>query len=134
SIVSGVVTFLVQREAGAVRALEVLPLPRRIASAALGYGEYIWKTVWPSDRALLYPHPASISWPIVAAAIAGLLIVSVIILWSGRRLPWLPVGWFWFLGTLVPVIGLVQVGSQRIADRYTYVPTIGLFVMAVWGG
>ena len=134
SIVSGAVTFVVQQQAGAVRALEVLPVPHRIASAALGYWEYIWKTIWPADLALLYPQPASISWPLVAGAIAGLLIVSLIILWSRRRMPWLAVGWFWFLGTLVPVIGLVQVGSQRIADRYTYVPTIGLFIIAAWGG
>jgi tetratricopeptide (TPR) repeat protein len=134
SIVSGVVTFLVQREAGAVRALDVLPVPRRIASAALGYWEYLWKTIWPADLALLYPHPASVSWLLVAAAIAGLIVASLVVVRAGRQMPWLAVGWFWFLGTLVPVIGLVQVGSQRIADRYTYVPTIGLFVIAAWGG
>ena len=134
SIASGVVTFLVQREAGAVRALDVLPVPRRIASAALGCWEYIWKTLWPVDLALLYPHPASVAWPLVAAAIAGLIVASVVAVRAGRQMPWLAVGWFWFLGTLVPVIGLVQVGSQRIADRYTYVPAIGLFVIAAWGG
>jgi Flp pilus assembly protein TadD len=70
----------------------------------------------------------------VSVAIAGIVLASLVVVRAGRQMPWLPVGWFWFLGTLVPVIGLVQVGSQRIADRYTYGPTIGLFIIAVWGG
>jgi len=134
SLASAVVTFTVQRQAGAVRALDVLPLPRRIASAALGYWEYVWQTIWPMDLALLYPHPATVSWLLAGVALPALALVTTVTVRMARRSPWLPVGWLWFLGTLVPVIGLVQVGSQRIADRYTYVPTIGLFVILAWGG
>jgi Flp pilus assembly protein TadD len=134
SLASAIITFIVQRGAGAVRPLETLPVARRIASAAIGYWEYVWKTVWPTDLALLYPHAPSISWVAAGAAIVGLVIATVLAVRSARTLPWLLVGWLWFLGTLVPVIGLVQVGSQRIADRYTYIPTIGLFIIAVWGG
>lgn len=135
AIASGVVTFAVQQAAGAVKALEVLPPSRRFASAVLGYVEYVGKTIWPADLALLYPHPAAVSWMAVAIAFAALVAITVGVLrWSSGDRWYLLTGWFWFLITLVPVIGLVQAGSQRIADRYTYVPTIGLFIVAAWGG
>jgi tetratricopeptide (TPR) repeat protein len=133
SLASSVITYAVQRDAGAVRAFDALPLSRRLATAALGYWEYVWKTIWPVDLALLYPHRAEVAWGLAALAIAGLAIVTVLALAYANRRPYLAVGWLWFLGTLVPVIGLIQVGSQRIADRYTYIPTIGLFIVAAWG-
>ena len=133
SLASSIVTFVVQREAGAVRALEVLPLDRRIAAAVLGYAEYVFKTVWPVDLAVLYPHPAIVPvWQVVAAG-SGLTLITAAAVWYGRQRPYLAVGWFWFLGTLVPVIGLVQVGTQWIADRYLYLPSIGLLIVAAWG-
>jgi tetratricopeptide (TPR) repeat protein len=133
SLASSIVTFVVQREAGAVRALEVLPLDRRIAAAVVGYAEYVFKTVWPVDLAVLYPHPAMVPvWQVVAAG-SGLTLITAAAVWYRRQRPYIAVGWFWFLGTLVPVIGLVQVGTQRIADRYLYLPSIGLFIVAVWG-
>lgn len=131
---ASVVTFMVQRDAGAVRTLDALPLPRRLAATAVGYWEYIAKTVWPADLALLYPHPPGMAWWMAGFAALGLVLVTLAVVAAGRRRGWLPVGWFWFVGVLVPVIGLVQVGSQRIADRYTYLPAIGLFIIAAWGG
>src|SRR5690606_29146480 len=104
--------------------------------AVLGYAEYVGKTIWPTDLALLYPHPPEVSWMAVTAAAIALAGITVAAVWWGWRSGrgYLLTGWLWFVITLVPVIGLVQVGSQRMADRYTYVPTIGLFVVAAWGG
>jgi Flp pilus assembly protein TadD len=92
------------------------------------------KMIWPLNLAVFYPHPGQ-SLPMWQAAAAGLLflLISIAVIRAGRRQPYLPVGWLWYLGTLVPVIGLVQVGAQAMADRYTYVPLIGLFIMAAWG-
>lgn len=136
AIASGIVTFVVQRAAGAVKPLDVLPPARRLASAVLGYAEYVGKTIWPTDLALLYPHPPEVSWMAVTASAIALAGITVAAVWWGWRSGrgYLLTGWLWFVITLVPVIGLVQVGSQRMADRYTYVPTIGLFVVAAWGG
>lgn len=133
SVASSIVTFVVQREAGAVRTLDVLPFGRRVAAATLAYAEYVLKTMWPSDLAVLYPHPDAIPpWQVIGAGVL-LLGITVAAVRAWRTQPYLAVGWFWFLGTLVPVIGLVQVGSQRIADRYLYLPSIGLFVIVAWG-
>jgi protein O-mannosyl-transferase len=133
SAASSLVTFVVQREAGAVRALDVLPFERRFAAATVGYAEYVLKTVWPADLAVLYPHPAVIPPWHWAAAVVLLVAMTTLAVWTWRARPFLSVGWFWFVGTLIPVIGLVQVGTQRIADRYLYLPSIGLFVLATWG-
>ena len=133
SFAASLVTFLVQREAGAVRSLDALPVSRRLANAALGYWEYVWITVWPVDLALLYPQPGGSRLAAALIAALALAAVTAVAVTVRERHPYLLTGWGWFLGTLVPVIGLVQVGSQRIADRYTYIPTIGLFVVAAWG-
>jgi len=132
--VSSVVTFIVQKSGGAVVALEVYPLNIRIANAMLAYVSYIIKMIWPQNLAIFYPHPGQ-SLPIWQAVAAGLLLllISTVVMRAGRRYPYLPVGWLWYVGTLVPVIGLVQVGAQAMADRYTYVPLIGLFIMVAWG-
>ncbi len=93
---------------------------------------YLRQTCWPVDLAVFYPHPGSaISSTEVAAAAVLLMVITAIAVWEVRRRPYLFVGWFWFTGMLVPVIGLIQVGTQR-ADRYTYLPQIGLFISAVW--
>jgi tetratricopeptide (TPR) repeat protein len=93
----------------------------------------MWKMLIPSNLSVFYPHPGI--WPVWQVVLSGLFLVliSAAVLRSGRRHPYLPIGWFWYLGTLVPVIGLVQIGSQATADRYTYIPLIGLFIMAAWG-
>jgi len=131
---SCVVTFLIQRAAGAVSSLETLPLDFRISNALISYVRYAGKMVWPANLAVFYPAPAE--WPAAWVAGAALLLagVSVLAIGSARKAPWFAFGWFWYLGMLVPVIGLVQVGQQALADRYTYLPLIGLFVAVVWGG
>jgi len=133
ALASSVVTFVVQQRAGAVKGLDVLPLDHSLANAVMAYAAYIGKMLWPAQLAAVYPYAASRPGWLVAGAAAGLIAVTVLTLRTARRHPYLPVGWLWYLGTLVPVIGLVQVGSQPMADRYTYVPLIGLFLIVAWG-
>lgn len=134
SAASCVVTFQVQQSGGAVLDVINLPIGGRIANALMSYMRYLGKMIWPENLAALYlrkaPWP---SWQVGLAALA-LLAATVIILRLARRRPYLAVGWFWYLGTLVPVIGLVQVGMQTMADRYTYIPLIGVFIGLAWGG
>jgi len=132
SLASSVVTFVVQRRGGAVVGTEVIPLGLRAANAAVAYLAYVATTIWPARLAIVYPYAAVGAWQ-VAGAGAILIALSVLTVRAGRRRPYLPVGWLWYAGTLVPVLGLVQVGSQPMADRYTYVPLIGLFVIVAWG-
>ncbi|HEY9422309.1 MAG TPA: hypothetical protein VIW92_12900 [Thermoanaerobaculia bacterium] len=113
--------------------LEVLPWDLRFANAAVSYATYLGKAFLPRNLAVFYPFPAEIPAWKVAGASALLLLLTGLAIWRARRSPWLLVGWLWFLGTLVPVIGLVQVGRQAMADRYTYLPFIGLFLAMVWG-
>lgn len=133
SVASSAVTAVAQAHGGAVQGLD-LGLGARVANAVLSYGRYLAKTLWPSGLSVFYPHPGNEVplAPTLASAVV-LLAVSAVALARLRRSPWLAVGWCWFLGTLVPVIGLVQVGAQAMADRYTYLPSIGLFVAIVWG-
>ena len=131
--VSSVVTFLVQRQNGAVAALQIAPLPLRIGNALVAYLAYIEHALWPARLAALYPYGWTLSPSRVALATAVLLGVSIAVWRGGRRYPYLLTGWLWFLGGLIPVIGLVQVGVQAMADRYTYVPLIGLFIIVAWG-
>jgi protein O-mannosyl-transferase len=133
AVASSVVTFVVQQRAGAVKGLDALPLDHRLANAVMAYATYIGKMLWPVHLAAIYPYPASRPGWLVAGAAVGLIAVTVLTLRAARHHPYLPVGWLWYLGTLVPVIGLVQVGSQPMADRYTYVPLIGLFLIVAWG-
>jgi protein O-mannosyl-transferase len=130
---SSVVTLIVQQQAGAVKTLDALPFSARLANAAVAYVAYIGKAIWPANLAAIYPYPASRSMAVVAGAVLVLAAVSIAVARVWRTRPYLAVGWFWFLGTLVPVIGLVQVGSQPIADRYMYLPLIGLAIVAAWG-
>lgn len=132
-IVSGLVTFHAQKAGGAVADLDMVHPSMRIANAAIAYSAYIWKTFWPTGLAVIYPHPIN-AVPILPALLAGLFIVAVTVLVVRSGKPYLTAGWAWFLITLLPVIGLVQVGRQAMADRYTYIPHIGLFIMLSWGG
>ena len=131
---SSLVTFLVQRAGGAVRSLESFPPAVRAGNAVVAYVRYLGMLVWPADLAVLYPHPGrSLSLgQILPAGLLFLALCGAAIVFR-RKAPWFFVGWFWFVITLVPVIGLVQVGLQARADRYTYIPFVGLFVAIVWG-
>ena len=127
------VTIYAQKQGGALLSLEKFPLGLRLANALVSYVRYLSQTVWPQRLAAFYPHP--VHWPGWQVAGAGLLLVtfSLAVLWSARRRPHLVTGWFWYVGTLVPVIGLVQVGSQAMADRYMYWPAVGVFIALTWG-
>ena len=133
SAAGSVITFLVQKESQAIFSLSEMPLGDRLANAAVSYAAYLGKTFWPVGLSVFYPyHGFSTFWQLVSSLALILLITVMSILLVHRR-PYLLVGWLWYLGTLVPVIGLVQVGSQAMADRYTYLPLVGVFIMAVWG-
>jgi tetratricopeptide (TPR) repeat protein len=131
SLASSIVTFEVQKHGGAVST--VLSPAARLANALVSYARYLGKCFWPPRLSVLYPHPGN--WPVweVAGSAVLLLAISAGVACFVRRRPYLAVGWLWFLGGLVPVIGVVQVGIQSMADRYTYVPLIGIFIMVVWG-
>ncbi len=123
-----------QAQRGAVSSLDRLPLSSRLANIVTSYGGYLAKMAWPVDLCILYPHPFDDlpRWQPVLSSIV-LVLLSVLAFWQARRHPYLLVGWLWYLGTLVPVIGLVQVGEQALADRYTYIPLIGIFLAVAWG-
>lgn len=131
SAASAVVTVMAQKAGGAVASTVVRSPLLRVENAIVSYTRYIGKAIWPSGLAALYPYPNAIPlWQVAASALL-LLLVSVLVLRYRERRSLL-VGWLWFLGTMVPMIGLVQVGNQAMADRYAYLPFVGLFVMIVW--
>jgi tetratricopeptide (TPR) repeat protein len=133
SAASAAIAWFVQQSGGAVRTAEQFPLPLRIENAALSSVAYLFQWFWPARMAVFYPYPASIPlWRAAAAALA-IAAISIAALRSVRRRPYLTVGWFWYLIVLAPVIGLVQVGAQAHADRYTYMPTIGISIVLAWG-
>jgi len=133
SIASSIITFLAQKDSLSVVPLEFLSLQTRLSNAFVSYVKYIYKTLWPVDLAVFYPYPGSVPLDQALFSIAILIIVTVIVLCYIQNYPYLFIGWFWYLGTLIPVIGIVQVGAQAMADRYTYIPLIGLFIMVAWG-
>ncbi len=138
AMISSAVTFVVQ---ASHRAMYLdSPLDLRLANAVASYWRYLGLAVWPRDLSIFYPFPQDGSqglalWPgtILGVAAVALILVSVLAAWGARRAPWLATGWFWYVGTLVPVIGIVQVGGQAMADRYTYIPLIGIAIAVVWG-
>lgn len=138
SAACAVVTFAAQERGGAMNLSESIDLPQRLANACLASIAYVGKFLWPADLAVFYPHPAlvdpdfSAASPRVLGTALVLLAVSVAALRARQSRPYLFVGWFWFLGLLVPVIGIVQVGGQGLADRYSYLPAIGLAIGLVW--
>jgi hypothetical protein len=133
SILVSALTYEAQMEVGGFDfSTAKLSLPLRIGNALISYWRYLAETVWPFSLAAFYPHP--IMWPstFVVASLAGLIVVSYFAVRHFDQRPHFTVGWFWFCGTLIPVIGFVQAGSQAIADRYTYLPLVGVFILAVW--
>ena len=133
SAASAVITVIAQQSGGSIRTTAEFSPGVRVANAIYAYAMYLWKMLWPVRLAPLYPHPGDSlpGWRVLAAALLLLAISAVV--WNLRRHRYLPVGWLWFLGTLVPVIGLVQVGEAAMADRYAYIPLIGIFVMIAFG-
>ena len=130
--ISSVITFVVQQRESLVVSHEALPPGDRIANAFISYVTYIGKAIWPSNLAFYYPYQWWASWQVLGALLFFITVTSIVI-WLTKRWRYLTVGWLWYVVTLVPVIGLVQVGSQVRADRYTYIPLIGVCVMAAWG-
>ena len=133
SFVSSVITYLVQHKDGAVVTLTLVPIRLRIENAFVSYVRYLGKMIWPTRLAIFYPFQFNLPLWQVAGSILLLVVVALLELRQWRNYPYLTVGWFWYLITLVPVIGFVQVGSQSMADRYTYVPLIGIFIALAWG-
>jgi tetratricopeptide (TPR) repeat protein len=134
---SCVLTLLAQAKGGALKSMEAFPAAARISNAVVSCADYLAKTVWPSSLAVFYPHPSSVGADIPGWRIGGAILllagISCLVLLQARRRPYLAVGWLLYLGTLVPVAGLVQVGSQAMADRYTYIPLTGIFIAVAWG-
>jgi len=132
AVISSVVTFIVQQHGGAVSSLTSLTVAQRIENMFVSYARYIGKTFWPTNLSILYPHPGQWPWWLIIVSIVILLAITALVIRQFRARPYLGVGWFWFLGMLIPVIGLVQVGIQSMADRYSYVPIVGLFIAVTW--
>jgi tetratricopeptide (TPR) repeat protein len=127
------VIAVVAQMGGGIRSLELFPFRARLLNAIWAYGWYAWKALVPVDLAIFYPHPAgglALSEVILPAAF--LVAATAFALWNLRRRPYLIVGWLWYLGTLFPLIGLIQIGRQRVADRYTYLPLVGLYLAVAW--
>ena len=132
SAASAVITMKAQQAGGAIRSTTQFSLGVRLENALVAYGTYLWKTIWPARLAPLYPHPGDslAAWQVIGSVFVLGAVTALV--WRFRSKPYLLVGWLWFLGTLVPVIGLVQVGDQAMADRYAYIPLIGIFIMIAW--
>ncbi|HUN54594.1 MAG TPA: tetratricopeptide repeat protein [Smithella sp.] len=133
SAIFSYLTLFIQKNAGAVLGLQSFPLSYRLGNAVISYELYIRKMFWPFDLAAFYPLNYHMSlWQVIFPAL-WLIVITVFVSIYFRKLPYLLMGWLWYLGTLVPVIGIVQVGDQALADRYAYVPLVGLFIMLTWG-
>jgi len=133
SVGSAAITIVAQQSGGAMRAATQFSLEVRLANAVHSYALYLWKFVWPAALAPMYPHPGNtLGGASVAVSALALVVVSALV-FAARRNGYLAVGWIWFLGTMVPVIGLIQVGDQAMADRYAYIPFLGLFVIFAFG-
>jgi tetratricopeptide (TPR) repeat protein len=129
----GVATIIGQKQSGAIRNINEISILLRFENACVSYVKYVCKTLWPESLAILYPFPLSIPlWQALSALII-LLLISVLAVRSRHSHPYFTMGWFWFVLTLVPVIGVFQTGNQAMADRYSYIPGVGLFIMAAWG-
>ena len=133
AVASSLITLTAHHALGLLDSVARLPLDTRMENALVSYVRYLGKTFWPSRLAVFYPYPAAWSmWEVVTCGLL-LLVISGLVLGTARSRPWLLVGWFWFLGVLVPFSGLVQAGAQAMADRFMYIPAIGIIVAVIWG-
>jgi len=132
SLISGILTLYAQKAGGALLSFDKISLSERVANAFVSYAAYLFNTIWPVNLALLYPHPKV--WPLRTVILSFLtfVMITIFVLRSRREHDFLKTGWLWYLITMLPVIGIVQVGNQAMADRYTYLPLIGVFIMIVW--
>jgi Tfp pilus assembly protein PilF len=134
AVTAACIAIISQSDIHAMADFERFPIHVRLLNALVSYLMYIYKMVIPTHLAVFYPHPGMPSYLLLSAAIIVVFGMSAVAVMKWRTLPWWTVGWAWYVGTLVPVIGIVQVGLQAAADRYTYIPLIGLFIIAIWGG
>ena len=126
------IAFWAQHKIGAMVNMDSIPLTERLSNAAVSYGNYLWKMFWPANLAVFYPFEHSLPvWKLFTSTVM-ILIITAFVFYFMKKLPFLFTGWFLYLGTLIPVIGLVQVGDQAMADRYTYLPSIGISIMLAW--
>jgi hypothetical protein len=133
AILSSIVTYFTAQSGGAVQSIEAFPLVVRIENAFVSYITYIGNMIWPGNLAVFYPYPKFlVPWQVLGSVFL-LIAVTLVVIWKAKRSPYLATGWLWYAGTLVPVIGIVQAGNQAMADRYTYIPLIGLFIIVAWG-
>jgi len=133
TIASSIIAFWAQNKDDLIASIEYLPFLERVKNAIISYAAYLGKIFWPVNLAVFYPYDYSLPlWKVLISGII-LIIITLIVLYYIRKLPFLFVGWFWYVGTLVPVIGLVQVASQAMADRYSYLPSVGIAIMLAWG-
>ncbi|MGA2781880.1 MAG: tetratricopeptide repeat protein [Smithella sp.] len=133
AILSSILAYITVQKVGVVHS-EAFPLSVRIGNAFVSYIAYIGKMIWPSNLAVFYPHPMLLLVPWrVLGSVFLLIAITLLVIWKAKQFPYLATGWLWYAGTLVPVIGIVQVGSFAMADRYTYIPLIGLFIIVAWG-
>jgi tetratricopeptide (TPR) repeat protein len=133
SLCSALITLYAAKIGGAVKSIADFPLSRRIANALIAYTSYLEKMIWPVDLAIFYPYPTSRPVWKFAVALLSLTAVTVFVAFKRKKHPYLAAGWLWYIITLLPVIGIVQVGFQSIANRYTYVPLVGIFILIAWG-
>ncbi|MCJ7772589.1 MAG: tetratricopeptide repeat protein, partial [Desulfobacterales bacterium] len=133
AIVSSVLTYIAQSRGGAVTSFDTLPFINRVSNAIHSYVHYIYKMIFPSKMAIFYPHPILIPTWMFIINFSIILFLTILFVKLSSRYRYLFVGWFWYLGTLFPVIGIIQIGKQAMADRYTYIPYIGLFIIITWG-
>jgi tetratricopeptide (TPR) repeat protein len=132
TIFSSALTYIDAQSTGYINN-EAFPLGVRIENALVSYIAYIGKMIWPSNLAVFYPHPRLlVPWQVLGSVLL-LIAITLVVIWRAKKFPYLATGWLWYIGTLVPVIGIVQLGMQAMADRYTYIPLIGLFIMVAWG-
>ena len=131
-VLMSIIGYFAQQSGGALSTMEALPFGIRISNALVSYVLYLWKMLWPSNLSVFYPHEAIPGWQAIGAGLF-LAAVSLLVVAARKHRPYLAVGWFWYMGTFVPVIQIVQVGIHSMADRYAYIPLIGIFIMVAWG-
>jgi protein O-mannosyl-transferase len=133
AVIVSIATFLSSLHGDITISIDKLPLPDRLANAVVAYVKYLGKMFWPQNLSVFYPYPREFGLFQIVGAVLLLSVISCLVIFWARRYRYVLVGWLWYLGTLVPVIGLIQVGEQAMADRYAYIPMIGLFIVIAWG-